>query len=88
VSSDAPAPVYRTGWLWGVLALFLLVGTVASAFVVYGFLGVLGGNLFPSLPIAVVAGFVAVVALLILTGMLYRIDRLRGTPHREVRLFE
>ena len=88
MSSEEPAPAYRTGWLWGVLTLFLLIGTVASAFVVYAFLGILDGNLFPDLPIAVVGGFVAVVALLILTGMLYRVDRIRGVPHREVRLFE
>ncbi len=86
--SEPAAPVYRTGWLWGVLALLLTIGTAASAFVVYGVLGVLGGKLLPYLPAAIGGGFVTVIALLLLTGMLYRIDRLRGVPHREVRLFE
>ena len=88
MSERADPPRYRTGWLWLVLAFLLVVGTVASAFVVYGFLGVLNGELLPYLPIGIGAGVVAALALLLLTGMLYRVDRLRGVPHREVRLFE
>ena len=84
----AAAPVYRTGWLWIVLAALLTVGAAASAFVVYGILGLLGGALLPFLPEAVLGGFGAVLAFLFLTGILYRVDRLRGVPHREVRLFE
>jgi hypothetical protein len=82
-------PSYRTWTLWLVLAFFLLVGTVAGAFVVYGVSGVIAtGAILPGLPIALVAGTVAVLALLFLAGLLYRVDRLRGVPHREVRLFE
>ncbi|HEV2520079.1 MAG TPA: hypothetical protein VGX00_05600 [Thermoplasmata archaeon] len=88
MSDPEPPPKYRTGWLWLVLAFLLMVGSVASAFVVYGFLGVLSGRLLPYLPITVVGGSVAVFVLLLITGMLYRVDRLRGVPHREVRLFE
>ncbi|MCI4358772.1 MAG: hypothetical protein L3J99_07115 [Thermoplasmata archaeon] len=88
MTSDPSSAPYRTGWLWIVLAFFLLIGTVGSAFVVYGFLGVLNGRWFPELPLGIVGGFVAVVSLLLLTGMLYRADRLRGVPHREVALFE
>jgi hypothetical protein len=86
--TDAPAPSYRTGWLWAVLVFLLVVGTVASAFVVYGLQGVLGGALLPYLPIAIVGAFIAILAILLIAGFFYRIDRLRGVPHREVRLFE
>ncbi|HEV2428432.1 MAG TPA: hypothetical protein VGV64_01100 [Thermoplasmata archaeon] len=85
---EAP-PTYRTGTLWLVLALILLVGTVASAFVVYGITGALStGRWLPGLPIALVGGAIAVLAMLFVTGLLYRVDRLRGVPHKEVRLFE
>ena len=88
MSSAAGTPTYRTGWLWLTLGFFLMVGTVGSAFVVYGALGLWNGELLPYLPITVVGGFTAVLSLLLLTGMLYRVDRLRGVPHREVALFE
>ena len=84
-----PAPPYRTGWLWGVLALLLMIGTVASAFVVYGLTDLVGtGRWFPDAVEALLGAVVAGFALLLLTGMLYRVDRLRGTPHRTVRMFE
>ena len=87
--AEAVARAYRTGTLWLVLTFFLFVGTVAAAFVVYGVTGLLAsGAVLPDLPIAVLGGVVASIALLFLTGILYRIDRLRGVPHREVRLFE
>ncbi|HUI38113.1 MAG TPA: hypothetical protein VLY85_00620 [Thermoplasmata archaeon] len=87
--SDAPSPRYRTGALWLVLAGLLLVGTVASAFVVYGVLGLFAsGSPWVDLPAVLVGGLVASIAMLLLTGVLYRVDRLRGVPHTEVRLFE
>lgn len=87
--TDAAPPPYRTGWLWGVLTLLLLVGTVAAAFVVYGLTDLLAnGNWLLDLPALIVGAVVASIAMLLLTGILYRVDRLRGVPHREVRLFE
>jgi hypothetical protein len=75
--------------LWLVLAFFLMIGTVAAAFVVYGVTGMFAtGAVLPGLPIAIGGAIVASLAMLLLVGMLYRIDRLRGVPHREVRLFE
>jgi hypothetical protein len=85
-----PAPrKYSTGWLWGVLAILLMVGTVAAAFVVYGLTDLFAnGNWLIDVPAFVGGAVVASVAMLLLTGILYRVDRLRGVPHREVRLFE
>lgn len=84
-----PAPPYRTGVLWGVLALFLLTGTLGAAGVVYGFTGLLAaGRWWVDGPVLLASGLVAVLSLLFLSGILYRVDRLRGVAHREVRLFE
>lgn len=84
-----PPPRYRTGWLWIVLALILFVGTLAAAYFVYGLTSWLAtGDWLPFLPIAVVAAFVASVAMLLITGILYRVDRLRGVAHRRIELFE
>jgi putative exporter of polyketide antibiotics len=86
---DESTPKYRTGWLWGVLALLLLIGTVAAAFVVYGLTDLFAtGNWAVDVPAFVGGGAVASIAMLLLTGILYRVDRLRGVPHREVALFE
>jgi cell division protein FtsW (lipid II flippase) len=86
---NASAPRYRTGAIWGVLTVLLLFGTVASAFVVYGITGwAAGGRWWVDGPIVVVAGIVALWLMLLITGVLYRIDRLRGTPHRRIELFE
>ncbi|HKV90455.1 MAG TPA: hypothetical protein VJQ43_04560 [Thermoplasmata archaeon] len=87
--TDATVPKYRTGWLWGVLAILLMVGTIAAAFVVYGLTDLFAnGNWLLDVPALVGGGLVASLAMLLLTGILYRVDRLRGVPHREVRLFE
>ncbi|HZY70364.1 MAG TPA: hypothetical protein VFF67_05225 [Thermoplasmata archaeon] len=84
-----PSPSYRTGWLWAVLALILFVGTLAAAYFVYGLTSWLStGEWLPFLPIAVVAAFVASVAMLLVTGILYRVDRFRGVAHRRIELFE
>jgi hypothetical protein len=87
--SEPSSPGYRTGWLWGVLAILLLIGTVAAAFVVYGLTDLFAtGNWALDVPAFVGGGAVASISMLLLTGILYRVDRLRGVPHREVRLFE
>lgn len=87
--TEVLVPKYRTGWLWGVLALLLLIGTVAAAFVVYGLTDLFAtGNWVVDVPAFVGGGVVASIAMLLLTGILYRVDRLRGVPHREVALFE
>jgi hypothetical protein len=87
--SEAAPRTYRTGWLWAVLTLLLLLGTVSAAFVVYGFTDLLDtGRFFPDLLIMGVAGAAAVFFMLLLTGMLYRVDRLRGVSHRRIEIFE
>lgn len=85
---DKP-PQYRTGALWGVLTLLLLIGTLASAFFVYGLTDLFStGRYVFDVPILMTGAFVAGVALLLIIGVLYRVDRLRGTPHRRIELFD
>ncbi len=87
--TDEKAPRYRTGALWGILGLFLTLGTVAAAFFVYGVTDLLStGHVFPDVPIALAGAAVATLFMLLITGILYRVDRLRGVPHRTVRLFD
>lgn len=88
--SDAePVPQFRTGALWGVLAILLVVGTVAAAAVVYGVTNwLLGGTWWIALLTIGVGAVVSVIALMLMVGVLYRVDRFRGTPHKEMRLFE
>jgi hypothetical protein len=87
--SDAPPPPLRTGTLWLVLAFFLFLGTLAAAFFVWGVTSLLStGQPLPYLPIALVAAVAASVAMLLITGMLYRVDRIRGTATRRIELFE
>ena len=88
MSDPAPGP-YRTGWLWGILALLLAIGTAAAAFVVYGVTQLLAtGDWLVDVPAFIGGAVVASLSMLLITGILYRVDRLRGTPHREVPLFE
>jgi hypothetical protein len=83
------APKYRTGALWGVLAVLLLMGTVASAFFVWGVTDLYGtGRLLLDVPVLIVSGFLTTFAFLLLVGVLYRVDRLRGVPHRRIELFD
>jgi hypothetical protein len=87
VSSAKPEPKWRTGVLWGVLALFLVIGTAGAATAVYGALGLATGYVFDLIPLAVGA-VVAVLGFLFIAGILYRVDRYRGATQRRVELFE
>ncbi len=88
MSSSAPSPAKATtGALWGVLAVLLVLGTVALATSVYGLLGLVAGRLFDLVPL--VAGALgSFLAFLLTAGILYRVDRYRGAAHRRVELFE
>jgi hypothetical protein len=88
VSEPVP-PRYRYGTLWGVLALLLLAGTVSAAFFVYGLTDLFtNGRALMDIPILLGGGFVASLMLLLIIGILYRVDRLRGVPQRRVELFD
>jgi hypothetical protein len=84
-----PGGPWRTGVIWGVLGLLLLIGTVAAAFFVYGLLGLWSTHAYLlDGAILVGGGATAVFVLLLIAGILYRIDRFRGAVHRRVELFE
>lgn len=87
MSDDAGRPKWNTGPLWGILLLFLLLGTVGAATFVYGLLDVLGGN-FVGLVAVILGGLLAFVAFLFLAGILYRVDRYRGANLRRMEIFE
>jgi len=88
VSESAPAQ-YRYGTLWGVLTVLLLGGVVSAAFVVYGLTDLFTtGRLLWDVPIIGIGGFVSSVMLLLIIGILYRVDRVRGVPHRRIELFD
>ena len=80
-------PTWKTGTLWGILGLFLVIGTAGAATFVYGVLGLAAGDLLYAIPLAVGA-LVAALAFLFLAGILYRVDRYRGATQRRVELFE
>ncbi|MGI0070910.1 MAG: hypothetical protein ACRECT_02385 [Thermoplasmata archaeon] len=87
MTSAAETPSWKTGTLWGILAVFLVLGTVGSATVVYGVLGIAAGDLYDLLAV-VIGGTLATLAFLFMAGILYRVDRYRGTTGRRVELFE
>jgi uncharacterized membrane-anchored protein len=87
MSSEAARPSWNTAPLWGILAVLLVIGTASAATFVYGFLGLLSGSLWGLVPL-VLGGLVAVLALLFMAGILYRVDRYRGANQRRVELFE
>jgi len=82
-----PRPQWKTGILWGILALFLIVGAAGSATVVYGLSGLVTGDLW-DLVAVLVGAVVAALAFLFMAGILYRVDRYRGANERRVELFE
>ncbi|HTT15243.1 MAG TPA: hypothetical protein VMG81_05660 [Thermoplasmata archaeon] len=80
-------PQWKTGVLWWILALFLGLGTIGAATVVYGLLGIASGQWIDAVAVAIGA-VIAVLAFLFLVGILYRVDRYRGATGRQVKLFE
>ncbi len=87
MSEPAERPAWKTGTLWGILAVLLVFGTVGAATVVYGCLGLLAGDLLYAIAV-VVGGLVAVLSFLFIAGILYRVDRYRGAVLRRVEFFE
>ena len=87
MSETAEKPVWKTGWLWGILAILLLLGTIGAATFVYGLTGLVTGDGYSVIPLTLGA-LVAVLAFLFMAGVLYRVDKYRGTPQRRVELFE
>ncbi|HTZ61714.1 MAG TPA: hypothetical protein VMC82_03620 [Thermoplasmata archaeon] len=87
MSDPSERPSWKTGTLWGILAVLLVFGTVGAATFVYGVLGVVAGNLLDVVAIGLGA-VVAVLAFLFIAGILYRVDRYRGVTERRVELFE
>lgn len=86
--TDRPErPQWRTNVLWGVLALFLVLGSVGGATFVYGLSWILSGA-WIGIPISGFGATVAALAFLFMAGILYRVDRYRGANGRRVELFE
>ena len=80
-------PEWNTNVLWGILAVFLVVGSVGGATFVYGLMDVAGGS-WAGAVLAAVGGIIAFLAFLFMAGILYRVDRYRGKTDRRVELFE
>jgi hypothetical protein len=78
---------WPTGALWGILAVFLVFGTVGAAGVVYGVTGVLAGAWWAVVAVPI-GGVVAALSFLFMAGILYRVDRYRGVSGRRIELFE
>ena len=87
MSEPSERPVWRTNVLWGVLAVFLVLGSVGGATFVYGLTWMLAGEWLGA-PVAAFGGAVAFLAFLFMAGILYRVDRYRGANGRRVELFE
>jgi hypothetical protein len=86
-SASVEVPVWRTGTLWGVLAVLLVFGAVGSGTLVYGVLELVAGSWVGAV-VAAFGALVAFLALLFMVGILYRVDRYRGALGRRVELFE
>lgn len=87
MSSDPARPTWKTGWLWGILAGLLVLGSAAAATGVYGALGLAAGD-WLGLAFLVGGAFGAFLAFLFMAGILYRVDRYRGATERRIELFE
>ena len=87
MSSPTETPKWKTGWLWIILAVLLVLGASAAATSVYGAIGLAGGQLLGAA--FLVGGAVgAFLAFLFMAGILYRVDRYRGATGRRIDLFE
>ena len=84
---EGEEPLWATGTLWGVLGVLLVIGSVGSAAFVYGLLLTGRAVLLGGVEAGVGAG-IAVLAFLLMAGILYRVDRYRGAVLRRVELFE
>jgi hypothetical protein len=87
LSEPTETPVWKTGALWGILGVLLVIGTAAAATFVYGLLGVLAGDFYDLIALGVGA-VGALLTFLFMAGILYRVDRYRGAAQRRVELFE
>jgi len=87
VSETDDRPQWRTNVLWGVLSVFLVLGSVGAATFVFGLTWLLAGAWVGGI-VAGVGALVAVLAFLFTAGILYRVDRYRGKNGRRVELFE
>lgn len=87
MSDSTEQPVWKTGTLWGILAVFLVIGTVGAGTLVYGLTGLVAGDPFDVLAVGI-GGVVAALAFLFMAGVLYRVDRYRGATERRFELFE
>jgi hypothetical protein len=87
LTESATTPEWKTNVLWGILAVFLTIGSLGGATFVYGLTGVATGSWFGAV-LAIVGATVAFLAFLFMAGILYRVDRYRGKNDRRIELFE
>jgi hypothetical protein len=72
-----------------VLAVLLVVGTLGGALFVFALTEwVFAGVVVLGLIVAALGALVAFLAFLFMAGILYRVDRYRGTNRRVVKFFE
>jgi hypothetical protein len=83
------SPHWNTNVLWGILAVFLVVGTLGGALFVFALtVWLLAGALVLGAVFAAIGATVAFLAFLFMAGILYRVDRYRGVNGRVVKFFE
>jgi hypothetical protein len=77
----------RINRLWLMLAGFLVLGATGAATVAYGVSEALAGQLWQlfTVPLGLVR---ALLSVLFIAGLLYRVDRYRGATERRIALFE
>ncbi len=76
-----------TAVLWGILAVFLVLGALGLATFVYGVEAYAASVVVGALAMGAGAAG-AFLAFLFTAGILYRVDRYRGANQRKVALFE
>lgn len=88
-AAPSDTPEWKTGTLWGILAVFLVTGTLGGALFVFALTAwVIPGAVVPGAIFAALGALVAFLSFLFMAGILYRVDRYRGANQRVVRLFE